>query len=725
MYGENANTTWNAETRQLDVKVGGLNPGEEAEIIIYGTVANDAYGEKIENLAQVTSDNADPKEDEAKTVTVKDGDPDGNISTKVASVSTAKPGDTYHYTITAKNSPNATADWEISISDPLPDEVEYLRTEVNGKQATDVSYDEKTHTLTLTPDPLKPNETAQWEIFVKVKEGTDGKQINNVAILTDKDGDKDIPSNPVDVPVDPAEPYVSKTHDVESVGDLEYVTYTVTVKNGNKGGPWQDVILEDVLPAETQLVSPPSVNGKGGDYIRSGNNIQMYLGDLEPGESLEVTYTVQVKKGTQKTIHVPEGEDPTDDQIRDNTVTLVNTATASGNNGQAGVTDDKVKVPPIVVEDPKEDPDNPEIIPDPNEEPTIEKTTEHQLIDLENDPYNTYTIKLNNPTKEVWKNVSVHDELQVLRCHLVSDSVKVNGKALPWGQYQYNIDKVSLIDTVIIPVGDIKPGQTVTVEFEVRFENDSADQPYTNRATASSDNFPSIYDDAPTNTFANPGVITGQHVKLFAGYADNTWWPSVVNKDNDQPPKSQYLSLEEAAAVVGRSITQEHWDSLLGGKTLSDAAASLPDCFKTDQWYTSPVMFLGAIKCLTANDVDYDATQEGVDWINYNGNTPRMIATKEQLGRMVKAVGLDYTYLKDTTDTDPSHRTARSAFASDMCSILKRDKNSDFNNCQIPTFTDTQSSIVSEVSIWHSYVLHGHNGDEIWTFSDASRGVER
>lgn len=92
---------------------------------------------------------------------------------------------------------------------------------------------------------------------------------------------------------------------------------------------------------------------------------------------------------------------------------------------------------------------------------------------------------------------------------------------------------------------------------------------------------------------------------------------------------------------------------------------------------------------------------------------------------MVKAVGLDYTYLTDTTNTDPSVRTARSSFASDMCNILGRDQSPDFNGCQVPTFTDVQSSLVSEVSIWHSYVLHGHNNDEIWIFSDPSRGVLR
>ena len=728
LNGQSANYNWDPETRQLDVIVGGLDPGEKAEVIIYGTISNTAYGQEIHNIAQVTADNDDPEEDEAKVVDVEDGDPDGTISTKVASVSSARPGDEYYYTITAKNANSATKDWEITITDPLPEEVTYVRTEKGNSVESNVSYDPETRTVTLSPEPIAPGEKVQWKIFVKVNEGTEGKTINNVAVLTDEDGDQDIPGGPVDVPVDPAAPSVSKTHDVDEVGNLEYVTYTVTVKNGKDGDVWQNVFLEDVLPPETQLVGPPNVDGKGGDYIMSGNNVQLFLGDLKPGESVDVTYTVQVKKGTQKTIHVPEDEKdekPTEDQIRDNTVTLVNNARAVGDNGQAGATDDKVKVPPIIVYDPVDPPETPPeegILPN---DPTIEKLTEKQIVDLSKDPYNKYTIKLSNPTDKVWQNVKVHDEIQVMRCHLVSDSVYIDGIKLPWGQYEYIYDEVSLVDEIIIPVGDIQPGETITVEFEVRFENDYADESYTNKATAASDNFRSISATAPTNTFTNAGPISGQHNKLFAGYTDGSWWPKVVNADNDNPPKSQYLSLEEAAAVVGRSITNDQWKSLLGGKTLIDAAASLPDCFKTGQWYSDPVMFMGAIKCLTQNDVDYELTDEGVDWINYNGNTPRMIATKEQLARMVKAVGLDYTYLTDTTNTDPSVRTARSSFASDMCNILGRDQSPDFNGCQVPTFTDVQSSLVSEVSIWHSYVLHGHNNDEIWIFSDPSRGVLR
>lgn len=100
LNGGNATTNWDPTTRDLEVQIGGLDPGEKAEVIIYGTISNTAYGQEIHNIAQVTADNDDPEEDEAKVVDVEDGDPDGTISTKVASVSSARPGDEYYYTIT-------------------------------------------------------------------------------------------------------------------------------------------------------------------------------------------------------------------------------------------------------------------------------------------------------------------------------------------------------------------------------------------------------------------------------------------------------------------------------------------------------------------------------------------------------------------------------------------------------------------------------------------------
>lgn len=134
------------------------------------------------------------------------------------------------------------------------------------------------------------------------------------------------------------------------------------------------------------------------------------------------------------------------------------------------------------------------------------------------------------------------------------------------------------------------------------------------------------------------------------------------------------------------------------------------------------------INALDTNDINYDPANEGDTWINYNNNTPRIIATREQLSRMIKAVGLDIANFSDVTNTgtDPEDRTGRAEFAREICDILGRDTNPDFNNCERPSFTDEAgySELISEVSIYHGYVLYGHDGNEIWTFSDPSAGVD-
>ena len=152
---------------------------------------------------------------------------------------------------------------------------------------------------------------------------------------------------------------------------------------------------------------------------------------------------------------------------------------------------------------------------------------------------------------------------------------------------------------------------------------------------------------------------------------------------------------------------------------------SLPSDFPRDQWYSENLLFMGAIGALQVSDVSYDPqyNKQGTDYLVKT----RMIATREQLGRMLTTCGFhDYLPVgKDYSDTDPSNRTARGAFASEMCTILSRDTDPDTNGCDYYSFTDAVGNgVVTEVSTWHNYVLNGHRGNaEIWTISDKSKGV--
>ncbi|MFP5522057.1 hypothetical protein [Peptococcus simiae] len=69
---------------------------------------------------------------------------------------------------------------------------------------------------------------------------------------------------------------------------------------------------------------------------------------------------------------------------------------------------------------------------------------------------------------------------------LIYDTVKVNGLPVRWGGGYNYTPRPSMMDEMEIPVGTIKPGNTVAVEFSVMHSSDNASLPYDNTAVASS-----------------------------------------------------------------------------------------------------------------------------------------------------------------------------------------------------------------------------------------------
>lgn len=464
-----------------------------------------------------------------------------------------------------------------------------------------------------------------------------------------------------------------------------------------------------------------TLNGKlSSDFYKSGNSIGVDLIKVEPGETIVLTYNVMVREGTQKTVRVEENEEQEviDKMVKDNTITLTNVVNAIGNNGSASAEDSNVKVPPIVETIPEEggnviDPPMPD-------QPTCVKSTEKTIVDLTKDPDNVYTITLENPSDEVWKNVKVEDRINTVRAHLYADSVTVDGRHLDWGSgYVYKVDKDSMIDTIIIPVGDIKPGQKVVVQFKLKFTNDMSKEPYINKANATSDNFPSKEGVAPTVTFMNPQPFTGLHQVLYQGFKheqDYGWWPRY-----DKAHPHRFLSLQEACCVVGRSLTEERRGEMLNGESIGDAVADLKDFPAIQDWQAGPVRFYMIVKAITENEIDVNKMSADIDYVDYL-NTTRIVATRNQLGRLLKSSGFHKGALAgDYSSQNPLTRTSRIDFANEMCKITGRDQDPNYNGCETNIFPDAREDVVQEVSTWHNYVLVGGIGGEIWTYSDKSR----
>ncbi|MFM9414117.1 hypothetical protein ACKQTC_07030 [Peptococcus simiae] len=177
--------------------------------------------------------------------------------------------------------------------------------------------------------------------------------------------------------------------------------------------------LVDTLPSEVQLIGQPTLQGKTdgeGLAMVGGSTVTQPIGDIAPGESVKVTYTVQVKKGTAKEVTYKKGasENELDKLRKQHAVTLTNTANATGENGTGGATDDKVKVPPVLVPE-----EGGGMVPPTFDKgkPTLEKTSEKDIVDLatRDGARNTYTIKLTNSTDKVWKDIKVTDVLDTSR----------------------------------------------------------------------------------------------------------------------------------------------------------------------------------------------------------------------------------------------------------------------------------------------------------------------
>lgn len=152
--------------------------------------------------------------------------------------------------------------------------------------------------------------------------------------------------------------------------------------------------------------------------IAAGNSITQPIGDIKPGNSVKISYTVQVKKGTSKIVKYKKGLDAValEKLKKDNAIFLNNVASASGNNGSTGASDDKVQVPPTLEPEGKGDGSgtggNSGLPPtgENEKDPTIEKIAQKTLVDLrtKDSSKNTYTIKLTNTTDKDWKDVKVN-----------------------------------------------------------------------------------------------------------------------------------------------------------------------------------------------------------------------------------------------------------------------------------------------------------------------------
>lgn len=648
----------------LTVPLDSIAPGQTKTVCFDVLVNSNAYGMKIENTAVASGSNAPDTDAVDDGVTIEEGRADGRAGVKSASKTTARVGDTITYTITLQNGALATADWtDVTVLDVLPEGVTFAgNVQKDGQATTEYSYDAALRTLTLTPYAIAPDTQVVYTFDVTVDEGMQGKFIVNTAVLQDGEDTTPLPDAGVQIDEGEADPVVSKSANVTEANVGDTIPYEITVKNGDHAtAPWRNVVAYDTLPAGVKLVGNVYLDGKVALHKLSGNALSVLVGDLAAGESMTMTFDVQVLDEAAGT-------------------TLQNSVNVSGDNGSGTATDNGVTVPEV-------EPQNPTDLTDFYVTKDVDKTVVNVSKGAADEQKTaTFTIKVGNNGKEPWKNVVLKDTLDTsVVTPVLQDNVYVDGVLN---------NKWSFVNKVFtLELGDIAPGAFREVKLTVQFKADVGGKTYVNYATGVGDNG-NVIGQSPEIEIVSAvdDPVTDIHYQLFNGYADGKWRPG------------DRISLQEACNVAYRLIAN-------GGNTwLERGTVTVPDYEYT---ISEEAKYFVSIGVLPASVFDTTQMTEDTDYeVNYDITDKgylRIWATAAQLNTLVKYV--------TGTNAGVSGDVSRLTFAKVICQLTGRDTSPDTTGYSgnIQYFSDVTSSVdlVTEVSHEHDYILNA-DGNEYW-----------
>lgn len=648
----------------LTVPLDSIAPSQTKTICFDVLVNSTAYGMTIENTAAASGSNTPDAEGTDDGVTIEDGAADGHAGAKSANRTTARVGDTVTYSVTLENSALATADWTgASVTDALPDGVTFAgNVRKDGRATTEYSYDSAARTLTLTPYAIAPDTQAVYTFDVTIDEGMQGAYIVNTAILTDGDKQTPLPDAGVQIDGGEADPIVNKTASVTEAEVGGTFAYEITVKNGNHAtAPWKNVVVYDTLPAGVKLVGGVYIDNRSALYKLNGSALSVLVGDLAAGESVVVSFEVQVMDNAAGT-------------------TLQNSVDVTGDNGGDTAADGGVTVPEM-----DKNPAGPAGF-------YVAKDVDKTVVDVSRGASKekqtaTFTITAGNNSSETWENVVLKDTLDTsMLTPVLQNNVYVDGVLS---------DQWSFANKVFtLELGDIAPGQVHTVVLTVQFKPDAGGKTYVNYAAGEGDNGNAV-GKAPEIAIVSSVLdpLTGIHYQLFNGYEDGLWRPS------------DRISLQEACTVAYRLISN-------GGNTWLDrGTVTVPDY---EYNIAEEAKYFVSIGVLPQSSFDTTQMTEDTDYeVNYEITEKgylRIWATDGQLNTLVRYVTGNSAGL--------SGNVSRLTFAKLICQLTGRDTAPDTSGFSghiqsYPDVSGSSVSIVTEVSHEHDYVLDT-DGKEYW-----------
>lgn len=662
--GYSAEYQYDNTRKTLTVSLGEIAPNQTKAIRFDVTVNSDAYGMHIENTALVSGSNTPDKSGTDNGVDIEDGTADGHAGNKTANKTIAAVGDTITYSIRLENGAAATADWEnMKVIDVLPDGVSFAgNVQENGSATVNYSYNATMKTITFTPDAIAAGAQTVLSFDVTVDDDSQGKFIVNTAILDDNGKTTPMPDGGVQIDEGNAAPIVKKSASVTTANVGDTFTYTITAKNGNKAtAAWKNVVLTDTLPTGVKLVGSVYINNEFALYNLSGNALSVLVDDLEPGESANITFDVQVLESAAGT-------------------TITNTALLDGDNGHGTATDMGVTIPDTAEQ------------PDVNTNFYVTKEVDKTVVNVGSGvsadrKRATFTITVGNDSNQTWKRVILKDTLDTtLVTPVLKNNVYVDGVLNSKWSFRSKVFTLEL--------GDIAPNEKRVVKITVEFETDAGGKTYTNLAAATGDNG-SASGRSPEIEVVSSGssgtpVLTDIHYQLFGGYADGLWRP------NDR------VSLQEACTVVYRLIAN-------GGNTWLPRGTTTVPKYQYD--IPEEAKYFVSIGVLPASAFDTARMDEGDDYeINYtiskNGYL-RIWAASGQLNSLVSYV--------TKTNAGLSGDVSRLTFAKAICQITGRDTSPDVSGYSgnLRTWADALSSVVTEVSHEHDFIMDSDR-NEYW-----------
>jgi uncharacterized repeat protein (TIGR01451 family) len=300
------NFSYKAGSRTLTLYADSIGVGEAKTFTFKATVQDGAQGLYIVNTAVVSSDGREDIQLPDTGVQIAAGETDPYMS-KSASVSEARAGDIFTYTVIVKNGADATAAWtNVILSDVLPSGVKLVSGSVTLNGDT-VSYGVAGQAIEVTVGDLSAGEDAIVTFDVRVLESAEGTTVYNTAVAESNNGGKTATDNGVTVPVpepdDSEEPAVtgSKNVDKTIVNTGDKVIYTVIAVN-NTEKVWTGVQVYDVLDTSMLTLINDSIYidgirflGGSGKWTFTDRQLVVTLGDIEPGAEVKVNFSVQFK----------------------------------------------------------------------------------------------------------------------------------------------------------------------------------------------------------------------------------------------------------------------------------------------------------------------------------------------------------------------------------------------------------------------------------------------